>query len=159
MSTATTLVRSRIETQGFVGLDDRTLSQINYPLRLAPAICLVWTAAGTALASPAALLALVPFAALGALLPGHPFDIIYDRGIRRILGTAAIPRYPLPRRMACVLGAAVLSVAGLAFATGHPILGGILGWFLVAAASSNVLTGFCMPSYLYGKLFGPPARR
>src|SRR5262249_58212446 len=47
MSDITTRTRDRIEAQGFVGLDDRTLSRINYWLRLAPAICMAWTAIGT----------------------------------------------------------------------------------------------------------------
>ena len=45
-------LRAKIEAQGFCGLDDDSLLQINYPLRLAPAICLAWTLTGTALASP-----------------------------------------------------------------------------------------------------------
>jgi hypothetical protein len=36
---------------------------------------------------------LVPFAALGAILPGHPFDVFYNYGLRHLLGTPALPRY------------------------------------------------------------------
>jgi hypothetical protein len=53
MSMISMTARRRIEAQGFVGLDDNSLSQINYWLRLAPANCMIWTAMGTALASPA----------------------------------------------------------------------------------------------------------
>ena len=74
MSQVTATVRERIQAQGFCGLD----AQINYPLRLSPAICMVWVAVGTALASPTILWALAPFAALGAILPGHPFDVLYN---------------------------------------------------------------------------------
>jgi len=66
-------VRGRIETQGFLGLDDRTIQEFNFWLRLSPAICVTWTAIGTPLQSAPALWALAPFALLGALLPGHPF--------------------------------------------------------------------------------------
>ena len=69
-------IRRRIEAQGFLGLDDRTVNQINYWLRLSPAICMIWTAVGTALESAPVLWALAPFAFLGALLPGHPFDLL-----------------------------------------------------------------------------------
>ena len=41
--------RARIEAQGFCDLDEETYAQINYPLRLSPAICMVWTAVGTVL--------------------------------------------------------------------------------------------------------------
>ncbi len=43
MSVISITTRRRIEAQGFVGLDDDTLAQINYWLRLAPAICMIWT--------------------------------------------------------------------------------------------------------------------
>ena len=159
MSATATPVRAKIEAQGFLGLDDRTLAQINYPLRIAPAICLAITAVGTALASPAALYALAPFAFLGGVLPWHPFDALYQFGIRRVLGTAPIPRYPLPRRLACFLATLVLVAAGWAFGAGHPVLGHALGWSMVAMASMNVTTGLCGPSIIYGRLFGPPALR
>jgi hypothetical protein len=42
-ATAATL-REHIRAQGLCGLDDATHSQINYPLRLSPAIRLVWGA-------------------------------------------------------------------------------------------------------------------
>ncbi len=67
------LGRGRIEAQGFLGLDDRTIQEVNFWLRLSPAICITWTAIGTALQSVPALWALAPFALLGALLPGHSF--------------------------------------------------------------------------------------
>lgn len=59
MSAVTAVVRKRIQDQGFCGLDDRTCAQINYPLRLSPAICMVWAAVGTALACMLATLMLI----------------------------------------------------------------------------------------------------
>src|SRR6266568_8774693 len=84
MSTALGTIQENIQAQGFCGLDDKTYAQINYPLRLSPAICMLWTAVGTALASPMILWALAPFAALGAILPGHPFDVLYNYGLRHL---------------------------------------------------------------------------
>jgi hypothetical protein len=66
MSTFTETARARIQAQGFCDLDDKTYAQLNYPLRLSPAICMTWAAVGTALASAPILWALVPFAALVA---------------------------------------------------------------------------------------------
>ncbi len=42
MSSILGTVRENIQAQGFCGLDDKTRAQINYPLRLSPAICMVW---------------------------------------------------------------------------------------------------------------------
>ena len=157
MTDLTTRTRERIEAQGFVGLDDRTLLQINYWLRLAPAICMGWTAIGTFLASAPTLWGLVPFAALGAALPGHPFDVLYTYGFRRWTAGPPLPRYPLPRRLACLLATMMLTGAAVSFQTGHVIVGNVLGWFLVAAAFINVATGFCIPSFIYGLMFGRPS--
>jgi len=154
MSTVTATVRERIQAQGFCGLDDKTYAQINYPLRLSPAICMVWATVGTALASPTILWALVPFAALGAILPGHPFDVLYNYGLRHLLGTPALPRYGARRRFLCALATIMLIATAWGFQAGMPLLGSIAGWSLVAAAFVNVSTGFCIPSFIVRLFFG-----
>lgn len=157
MSANPLITRRRIEAQGFVGLDDKTLAQLNYWLRLAPVMCMTWTAVGTALASPIILWALVPFAALGALLPGHPFEVIYNYGLRHLFRTEAIPRYRPPRRFACLLATTMLIASAWGFQSGSPAIGYTFGTFLAAAAFVNVSTGFCIPSFIYGLIFGNPA--
>lgn len=143
-----TIVRERIQAQGFCGLDDTTYAQVNYPLRLSPTICMVWAGIGTALASAPILWTLVPFAALGALLPGHPFDVLYNYGLRHLFHTPALPRYGFRRRFACALATIMLIVAAWGFQTGASVLGAVVGWSLVAAAFVNVSTGFCVPSFI-----------
>lgn len=154
MSTVSATVRERIQAQGFCGLDDDTCAQVNYPLRLSPAICMTWAAVGTALASPTILWALVPFAALGAILPGHPFDVFYNHGLRHLFGTPALPRYGARRHFACGLATVMLIAAAWGFQAGMPMLGYIVGWSLVAAAFVNVSTGFCVPSFIVRIFFG-----
>jgi hypothetical protein len=154
MSQISTTVRERLQAQGFCGLDDTMYVQINYPLRLSPAICMAWTAVGTALASPTTLWALTPFAALGAILPGHPFDVVYNHGLRRLLGTPALPRYGVRRRLACVFAATTVGSAAWAFQKGLPMLGYLFGGLLVALAFVQVISGFCVPSFLIRVLFG-----
>ena len=149
--------RSRIEAQGFLGLDDRIIDQLNYWLRLSPAICMIWAAIGTALESAPILWALAPFALLGALLPGHPFDILYTLGVRPFTSGPAIPCSPLPRRFACLLATCMIVAAAWSFQSGRTLSGQSLGWGLVGAAFVNVSTGFCIPSFLYGLIFGKPA--
>ncbi len=154
MSTVTSTVRERIQAQGFCGLDDKTAAQINYALRLSPAICMVWAAVGTALASPPILWALVPFAALGAILPGHPFDVLYNFGLRHLFGTPMLPCYGARRRFAFALATIMLIAAAGGFQAGEPMVGYILGWSVVAAAFVNVSTGFCIPSFIVRVFFG-----
>ena len=111
MSQISTTARERIQAQGFCGLSDATYAQINYPLRLAPGIMMVWVAVGTALASAHILWALVPFTALGAILTGHPFDVLYNQGLRYLMGTQELPRYGLRRRFAFAVATIMVSLA------------------------------------------------
>ena len=163
MPTIIPAVRERIEAQGFCGLDEKTCAQINYPLRLSSAICMVWAAVGTALASPMILWTLVPFAALGAILRGHPFDVLYNCGLRHLLGTPALPHYGARRRFACALATLMLIAAAWGFQAGMPTVGYIIGWSLVAAAFVNVgrgsvylrsLFASCSVRWSVGKLTG-----
>ena len=154
MTNISAVARERIEAQGFCGLDAGLLAEINYPLRLAPAICMLWTAVGIAFASPAVLGALVPFAILGAVLPGHPFDVVYNFGLRHLFGKPPLPRYGVRRRMACIAASTALSVSASGFLFSIPTLGYIVGGMVVAGTLLNVSTGICPPAAVIGKLFG-----
>lgn len=154
MTAISETTRKRIEAQGFVRLDDDRLRAINYWLRFSPAVCMTWTAAGVVLASPAVLWALVPFALLGGVLRGHPFDVFYNHGLRKIFKRPPLPPYAAPRRFACLLASAMLAGAALGFQLGYPLIGYAVGGFLAAAAFVNVSTGFCVPSFIYGLIFG-----
>ena len=154
MSTALGTIRENIQAQGFCGLDDKTYAQINYPLRLSPAICMLWTAVGTALALPMILWALAPFAALGAILPGHPFDVLYNYGLRHLAGTPALPRYGARRRLACAFATTLIVIAAWGFQAGMLMAGQIAGWALVAGTFVNVSTGLCGPALIVRIFFG-----
>jgi hypothetical protein len=146
-------LRRRLEAQGFCGLDDATLSEIGPWLRWSPALCAVFMAAGTALASPPLLWALAAVAALGAVFPAHPFDLLYNGAIRHVTGTRPLPRHGPQRRFACGLAAAWLVGTGLAFERGAAALGYALGAALTAVAVLVAVTNFCIPSLVYNTLF------
>jgi hypothetical protein len=114
----TARMRARLEMQGFVGLNDRRLAESRPWLRLAPAICATWATLGTIVASPVLLWALVPFAALGALRRSHPFDALYNYGLRHLLGTRRLPAYGPPRRVACGVATVWLAATAAAFGSG-----------------------------------------
>ena len=135
-------------------MSDATYAQINYPLRLAPGIMMVWVAVGTVLASAQILWTLVPFTALGAILMGHPFDVLYNQGLRYLMGTRELPRYGLRRRSAFAVATTMTTLAAWAFQAGVPLLGYIVGGAIVASTCLQVITGICGPAVLAGRLFG-----
>jgi hypothetical protein len=157
MSRISTTVRERIQAQGFCGLTDASYAQINYPLRLSPAIMMLWVAVGTVLASAQVLWSLVPFTALGAILTGHPFDVLYNQGLRYLMGTQELPRYGLRRRFAFAVATTMTALAAWAFRAGVPLLGYIVGGAIVASTCLQVTTGICGPAVLASRLFGKVA--
>ena len=154
MSHISATARERIQAQGFCGLSDATYAQINYPLRLAPAIMMVWVAMGTILGSTRILWALVPFTALGAILTGHPFDVLYNQGLRYLMGTQILPRYGTRRRFAFAVATTMTALAAWGFQAGMPLLGHIVGGAIVASTCLQVITGICGPAVMAGRLFG-----
>lgn len=149
----TTTVRCRLEAQGFLGLDDDTLAELGPWLRWSPVLCTITMTIGVALQSPYVLWALAVAAFFGALLPFHPFDLIYNYGVRHLAGTRPFPHQGPQRRFACGLASAWLVGTGLAFYSGQITLGLLLGLSLIAVAALVSLTHFCIPSTIYNKLF------
>jgi hypothetical protein len=111
------------------------------------------------LASPTVLLALAALATLAAVSPVHPFDLIYNVGIRRLTGTRPLPRRGVPSRFGCGMGAVFLLVTAWTFSAGHALTGYALGGMLTLVALLVSTTDICIPSILYRSIFGwPPAR-
>ena len=154
MAQISATARARIQAQGFCGLSDATYAQINYPLRLPPAIMMAWVAVGTVLGSAQILWALVPFTALGAILTGHPFEALYNYGLRYLMGRPKLPRYGLRRRFAFAVATIMVTLAGWAFQAGIPLLGDIVGGAIVASTCLQVTAGICAPAVLAGELLG-----
>jgi hypothetical protein len=146
--------RKRLEIQGFVNIDDEILAPTASWLRLAFALCTALAATGTLLASPKILLLLAPVAALGAAFPVHPFDLIYNFGIRIFTGTGELPRRGNPSRFACGLGAVWLVATALLFLAGKNTAGYVLGFTLVGVGLLVSTVDICIPSMIYRALFG-----
>jgi hypothetical protein len=146
----------RLNAQGYVNVDRQTLAHVEPWLRWSPVFCTIVMATGTILASPWVLWGLAVTAALGTILPSHPFDYVYNLGVRRLTGTPPLPSNGAPRRFACGVATAWLLATGAAFAADLPALGYVLGGVLTAVAALVAVTHFCIPSLIYGLIFGRP---
>ena len=104
-NTLSVRTRKRLNIQGFGDVDDATLAPVAPRLRMAFGGCALLAASGTVLASPTILWILTPIAALAALFPVHPFDLIYNHGIRHLTKTGPLPKRRAPSRFACGVGA------------------------------------------------------
>jgi hypothetical protein len=147
-------VRTRLEAQGFCGLDDTALQELAPWLRWSPALCALIMAVGLAMKSSTVLWALAGIAFLGSVLPFHPFDLLYNHAARYLTGTRPLPHHGPQRRFACALASAWLFATGWAFHIGSVMLGFIVGIPLVLVAALVSITHFCIPSFIYNTLLG-----
>jgi hypothetical protein len=148
-----------LDIQGFDTVDVQELAAVAPWLRLAFGLCALLGGVGTILASPTILLVLAPVAALAAASPVHPFDLIYNYGIRHLTGTGPLPRRGVPSRLGCGMGAVMLLVTAWAFSAGHVVVGYALGGVLTFVALLVTTTDICIPSMIYRSIFGWPRAR
>ena len=149
----------RLDIQGFENVSTDRLAEVAPWLRMAFGMCAILALAGTALGSPEILWVLIPIAALAAAFPVHPFDLIYNHGIRYLTNTGPLPKRGAPARFACGMGAVWLAVTSWAFWSGHATAGYILGFSLASVATLVSTTDICIPSMIFRVIFGPPASR
>ena len=148
-----------LDIQGFDTVEAQELARVAPWLRLAFGLCTVLGGLGTVLASPTILLVLAALATLAAASPVHPFDLIYNYGIRHFTGTGPLPRRGAPSRFGCGMGAILLLVTAWAFSAGHAGVGYALGGMLTFVVLLVSTTDICIPSMIYRSIFGwPPAR-
>jgi hypothetical protein len=158
MTTLTPTIKRRLEIQGFTEVDRAVLEETAPWLRLAYGLCAALAAVGVILASPVFLLGLTVFSAWGAASSVHPFDYIYNYGIRHATGTGPLPKRGAPARFACGLGTVWLLVTASMFYAGMMLTGYILGGNLVMVAALVSTTYFCIPSLIYRSIFDFPPK-
>lgn len=151
--TLSATTRRRLNVQGFGDVEDETLAEVAPWLRLAFGMCALLAGAGTVLASPTILWILTPIAALAALFPVHPFDLIYNHGIRYLRNTGPLPKRRAQSRFACGVGAVWVAATALTFQSGTPLWGYVLGTALTGVAVLVSTTDICIPSMIYNALF------
>jgi hypothetical protein len=126
-------------------------------MRTTTVLCGALIGLGTGLAFTPLLWAMVPIAALGAIFKVHPFDLIYNYGLRHLTGTRSLPRNGAPTRFACGVASVWLVATALAFEAGLAWQGYLLGGVLTSIGTIVSVTHFCIPSLVYQFLFGDRA--
>jgi hypothetical protein len=138
-------LRGNPSCQGYC-LTDQQLHELRLAVRFPTGLCLPLVATGLVLESPALLLALTSLAIIAGFTPRHPFDLVWNHGVRHAVGGPKLPPNPLRRRDAFKIGTGfLLAVSGL-FVAGLTVAGLVLGGLLLAACTSVTVLNFCVPS-------------
>ncbi len=151
--TLSATTQRRLDVQGFADVDQETLAEVAPWLRMAFGLCSLIAGVGTALASPTILWILTPIAALATLFPVHPFDLIYNHGVRYLRNTGPLPKRPAQSRFACGIATVWMVATAWSFQSGALIAGYILGGALTGVGSLVATTDICIPSMIYNALF------
>ena len=142
-------VRSRLEAQGFCGLDDATIHELAPWIRWTYTLGTIVTIIGVVLTSPPVLWTLAAITSVGIFLPFHPFDLLYNYGARYLTGTGPFPNSGPQRRFVFTVATVWLAATGWAFYIGADITGFVLGVLLILVGGLASTTHFCIPSFIY----------
>jgi hypothetical protein len=144
-------MRGNLSTQGYC-LSDSERRALWLGLRFSTGLCLALVIAGLAIESPALFAALVGIGAIASFTPRHPFDHVWNHGVRHIAKGPVLPPNPRRRRDAFKVATSWLAVVAVLFAAGAETAALVMGWFLVAACTTVTLTNLCLPSELFSRL-------
>ena len=145
---------ANLQTQGYrLGGDEARALRIG--LRFPTALCLALVVTGLVLESTLIIALLVPIGAIAGWTPRHPFDLIWNRGLRHLADAPELPPNPDRRRHAFKLATVWLAAVAVLLAIDAATAALVLGGVLVAVCSLVTATNFCIPSTLLARLDGP----
>jgi hypothetical protein len=143
-------IRRHLSTQGFA-CEVELVGQMAPWLRWTPALSAIWISAGTTARSPIILWSFSLCAAAGAL-GWHPFDALFNHGVRHLLDLPHLPANPVPRRFAMALAAVCSAATGLLFYWHFDKAGLAAGIVMALAAITVATTQFCAGSWIWHRV-------
>jgi Domain of unknown function (DUF4395) len=138
-------MRSNLSTQGYC-LSDAERRELSVGLRFSTGLCLALVIVALALESPVMVFALSVIGVIAGFSARHPFDHLWNYGVRHLVGGPPLPPNPTRRRHAFKVATAWLVVVGGLLAAGATIVALALGGLLVAACATVTATNLCLPS-------------
>jgi len=121
---------SNLSTQGYC-LSDTERRELSVGLRFSTGLCLALVIVALALESPVMVFALSVIGVIAGLSARHPFDHLWNHGVRHLVGGPQLPPNPTRRRHAFKVATAWLVV---------------VGGLLAAACATVTATNLCLPS-------------
>jgi hypothetical protein len=149
-STGTALghwMRENLSTQGY-RLTDRERRRLWLALRFPTGLCLALVVTALALESVLMLVLLAGIGLVAGFSSRHPFDYLWNRGLRYAFDAPVVPQNPPRRRHAFKLATAWLLAVAALFSAGEDAAALALGGVLVAVCGLVTVTNFCVPSTL-----------
>jgi hypothetical protein len=105
-------MRGNLTTQGY-RLSEAERRDLWLGLRFPTGLCLALVVTGLALRSADMIFALVPIGAAAGFTARHPFDYLWNKVVRHVVGGPALPPIPARRRHAFKLATVWLAAEAL----------------------------------------------
>jgi hypothetical protein len=141
----TTWMDQNLVTQGYrLAPDERR--RLTFGLRFPTALCLALVTTGVVLESAPLLAGLSVIGVVAGYRPRHPFDHLWNHGVRHLIRAPAVPPNPARRRHAFKLATAWLLAVAALFAAGLTTAGLVLGSAMIAACGAVTVFNLCLPS-------------
>jgi hypothetical protein len=140
-------MRENLSTQGY-SLSGPARRRLWLGLRFPTGLCLGLVITALALESVAMLVVLSGIGLIAGFTSRHPFDLLWNHGLRHLTGAPELPPNPPRRRHAFKLATAWLLCVAALFAAGYDLAALALGVVLVGVCGLVTATNFCVPSTL-----------
>lgn len=140
-----------LATQGY-RLSDDERAALWLGLRFSTGACLTLVVVALALQAPLMIFALSGIGVVASFAARHPFDHVWNHGVRRLAGGPLLPPSPRRRRDAFKVATIWLILVGALLATGATTAALVLGAMLVVACAIVTITNLCLPSETFAWL-------
>jgi hypothetical protein len=138
-------MRANLTTQGY-RLSDNERRGLAVGLRFSTGVCLILVAVALLLESAVMVFALAAIGIFASFTARHPFDYLWNVGVRHVFGAPALPPNPRRRRDAFKVATLWLTLVGALLAAGSSTIALAFGALLIAACATVTLTNLCLPS-------------
>lgn len=145
--------RKRFEQQGFINFSDQELYDYKFGIRFPYILCSTLVTVGLVLTSIPILAIAFIFAFFGMFPPYHPFDYLYNYGVRKILNKPKTPHRANQGRFACMLATPWIGAVIYLFKKELFLEGYIVGGLLLCSAFLVSYVDICIPSMIYNAIF------
>jgi hypothetical protein len=147
------VTRRRLEAQGYLGFTDAQLYDFKFGIRFAYYLCALLVLSGLIFSRVEVLLTAMVVAFLATLPPYHPFDYLYNYGVRKLLHKPKLPPRTNQGRFACGIATIWLGLIIFMLQTNLHIWAYIAGGVLLFVAGLVSTLDICIPSIIYNYLF------
>jgi hypothetical protein len=138
-------MRENLTTQDY-HLTEAERRRLAVGLRVSTGPCLSLVVVALELQSPLMVFALTAIGLVASFAAHHPFDHLWNHGVRDLLGGPVLPPNPRRRRDAFKVATVCLALVATLFAADAAMAALVLGGLLVAACATVTATNLCLPS-------------